>query len=214
MSTSLETIREQYRKDPETPTCPHCGHDLTIETTTSFRTEACENQQCGKHWNIRPTGQCCTTPSFHAVKMVIAGGDIQVKEQCRTCGHTKNNAVGGYSKVERERLPEIDFSAREKSRSAFSEFEYHFRKSKEDFQFKAGQPEWKRKYDEYLQSNEWKEKRLLVLKRDKYLCQADLTNPATQVHHKTYRGVDFTGREPSFELVSLCAVCHAKIHNR
>ena len=52
----------------------------------------------------------------------------------------------------------------------------------------------------------WKIKRLKALKRDNYLCQSCLVNPATDIHHKTY--IHFSN-EPLFDLVSVCGPCHA-----
>ncbi|MEJ8756808.1 hypothetical protein WG947_07380 [Pontibacter sp. H259] len=63
-------------------------------------------------------------------------------------------------------------------------------------------------YDEYLNSDKWKRKRLKVLRRDEYLCQACSTRKAVQVHHKSYR---YVGDEPLFDLVSVCIECHEKI---
>ncbi len=212
---SLQKIREQYAEKQEITKdlrCPHCNGLVTIETTASFRTEACENKGCGKHWDLKPTGICCESPSFHAVKMIIAGGDIQVKEQCENCGHVKKNAVGGFDKAAREALPELNSMARERSRIKLSEFETDFNNKCRTRAFVSGQPEWRRKHGDYMKTAEWRYKRDLVLKRDKYLCQDCLTNPATQVHHKTYRNTDFTGMEPAFDLVSLCRPCHERVH--
>ena len=64
------------------------------------------------------------------------------------------------------------------------------------------------KYRPYLKSKEWKDKRLLVLKRDNYVCQSCLKSKATEVHHLTYKHVF---NEPLFELVSICNPCHVFI---
>lgn len=67
---------------------------------------------------------------------------------------------------------------------------------------------FKDKYIPYLKSKEWKTKRLLVLKRDNYVCQSCLKSKATEVHHLTYKHVF---NEPLFELVSICNPCHTLI---
>jgi 5-methylcytosine-specific restriction endonuclease McrA len=66
-------------------------------------------------------------------------------------------------------------------------------------------------YKEYLKSERWQNKRLKVLERDKYLCQACLRNKATQAHHLTYERVF---DEPLFDLISICTPCHEKLHNK
>jgi hypothetical protein len=66
-------------------------------------------------------------------------------------------------------------------------------------------------YNKYLLTDKWQNKRLKVLQRDKYLCQACLTNKATQLHHLTYERVF---DEPLFDLVSICVPCHDKLHKK
>jgi hypothetical protein len=63
----------------------------------------------------------------------------------------------------------------------------------------------------YLQSDEWKRKRYVVLKRDNWrfvYCGAQ----ATQVHHKRYANRNI-GKEPIEWLVSVCNDCHISKHH-
>lgn len=61
----------------------------------------------------------------------------------------------------------------------------------------------------YLQSDEWKRKRYVVLKRDNWRC-VYCGAPATQVHHLKYaRNI---GKEPIKWLVSVCKSCHDANH--
>jgi len=69
--------------------------------------------------------------------------------------------------------------------------------------------DWWAKYNEYMRSEKWFEKRERILKRDKgkcVLCNKD----ATQVHHNTYER--FGGKERLSDLVSLCKDCHERYH--
>ena len=68
--------------------------------------------------------------------------------------------------------------------------------------------EWLKEHNDYLRSPEWKERRVKVLRRDGYICQACIENPAQEVHHLSY---DHWGNEPLFELVAVCKPCHEKI---
>ena len=70
--------------------------------------------------------------------------------------------------------------------------------------------EWFKSYAVYLNSIEWKQKRLKVLERDRFTCQGCLTNRANEVHHLTYKHVY---NEFLFELISLCKPCHDKLTN-
>jgi hypothetical protein len=66
-------------------------------------------------------------------------------------------------------------------------------------------------YDVYLQSEQWKEKRRLVINRCGGICEGCRKKNVTQVHHLTYRN---WGNEFLFELVGLCYECHQRIHSK
>lgn len=70
---------------------------------------------------------------------------------------------------------------------------------------------WWAEYNKYMKSKAWATKRGLVLQRDNHTCQSCLKNVATQVHHLSYRFVDFLGNEPAFDLMSVCKECHDAI---
>ena len=65
--------------------------------------------------------------------------------------------------------------------------------------------------NQYLQSDEWKRKRYVVLKRDNWRC-VYCGSYATQVHHKRYAKRKI-GKEPIKWLVSVCEECHNSIHH-
>jgi len=62
----------------------------------------------------------------------------------------------------------------------------------------------------YLQSDEWKRKRYVVLRRDNWRCVYCGAH-ATQVHHKRYAKRNI-GKEPIEWLVSICKSCHDSLH--
>jgi hypothetical protein len=64
---------------------------------------------------------------------------------------------------------------------------------------------------EYLQSEAWKRKRFVVLKRDNWKC-VYCGGSATQVHHKKYAKNNI-GSEPIDWLVSVCKPCHDRMHD-
>jgi len=66
-------------------------------------------------------------------------------------------------------------------------------------------------YRSYLQSDEWRRKRYVVLKRDNWRC-VYCGNRATQVHHKRYAKRNI-GKEPIEWLVSVCGDCHNSQHH-
>jgi len=78
--------------------------------------------------------------------------------------------------------------------------------------FEIGRKRRRDYYKDYLQSDEWKRKRYIVLKRDNWRC-VYCGGRATQVHHTKYAKYNI-GREPIDWLVSICKDCHDSIHNQ
>ncbi len=136
------------------------------------------------------------------VRRIKSDGNILVNKQCMECGEHDARA---YKK---ELLP-VDAPLFDEDKK--------FNFLIEEQQNRIEQREFERitwlneKYKPYLQSFKWIKKRDLVLKRDNYICQACLINKANQVHHLTYKNVF---DEPLFELISICKLCHDKIHNK
>lgn len=64
-------------------------------------------------------------------------------------------------------------------------------------------------YQDYLNSDIWKQKRLKVLNRAKFVCERCKKEQATQIHHKTYEHIF---NEPLSDLLAVCADCHRTIH--
>jgi 5-methylcytosine-specific restriction endonuclease McrA len=65
-------------------------------------------------------------------------------------------------------------------------------------------------YRSYLQSDAWKRKRYVVLKRDNWQC-VYCGARATEVHHLKYAKYNI-GKEPIEWLVSVCQDCHKSQH--
>lgn len=68
-------------------------------------------------------------------------------------------------------------------------------------------------YKENLGKQEWKEKRLFVLKRDNFVCQkCHSKSEKLHVHHKIY----IKSRKPwqynDKDLITLCDTCHSWVH--
>lgn len=72
--------------------------------------------------------------------------------------------------------------------------------------------QWRVNYNSYLETPEWKAKRLLVLARDGGKCQAQMNGcriVASEIHHA--HGYELQTDTPLFQLVSICRPCHWKI---
>lgn len=64
-------------------------------------------------------------------------------------------------------------------------------------------------HNEYLRSDQWREKRSKVLSREQGVCQGCMDAQAKHVHHITYKR---WGNELLIDLVGLCETCHARCH--
>lgn len=69
--------------------------------------------------------------------------------------------------------------------------------------------DYKERYREYLNSNEWKKLKRKVIARDNGICCGCGEKRTLDVHHLTY---DRVGNELMTDLISLCSVCHARVH--
>lgn len=64
-------------------------------------------------------------------------------------------------------------------------------------------------YQEYLQTEEWKEKRRLAMLRADFRCQVCNSKGDLNTHHRTYERV---GAERMKDLTVLCDTCHEIFH--
>lgn len=193
--------------------CPTCGNELTIEFTKFFEIHICEH--CFLHTEIIPIKPCCRKPDFHKVRYTSSNNAIHVREQCRNCGLVTSESIGGYNKMEKDRLPGADMVKKNLADTAHGKcwkWLSERRQSGYDALKENYDTYWWQQYKTYLQTSSWKDKRLLALKRDNNTCQCCMLRPATEVHHETYRYVDFKGGEPLFDLISMCEECHDTLH--
>lgn len=72
--------------------------------------------------------------------------------------------------------------------------------------------------DPFYKDRRWIKKRENILKRDNYTCQEckryGNTTPANTIHHIYPLELYFELRFVNKNLISLCAKCHGKMHNR
>lgn len=66
-------------------------------------------------------------------------------------------------------------------------------------------------YRDYLQTDHWKEIRMVMLKRARFSCQLCSAKGELHVHHRTYEN---RGNEQYSDLIVLCADCHGKFHDK
>ena len=78
---------------------------------------------------------------------------------------------------------------------------------------------WWQRYEAYLQTPTWAEKRRMVLRRAHGICEGCGVRKATEVHHRTPYPPGWPGsklwlrHEKLFLLVALCTECHQDLHS-
>jgi hypothetical protein len=65
-------------------------------------------------------------------------------------------------------------------------------------------------YYEYINSQQWKERRQAIMVKYNYTCQICFSD-ANEVHHLTYANLS---REFDFELIPLCKECHNHYYHK
>jgi 5-methylcytosine-specific restriction endonuclease McrA len=142
----------------------------------------------------REWGHACESGGI--VQRILANGAKTYVEQCQICGKSikvwkKQDIQTPYVGVWDESL----ITAWRDTQTRVCE---------------AAKDARRKKYQQYLGSQKWRDKRAKVLNRAHHLCEGCGENRATEVHHLTYANA---GDELLFELVALCSGCHAKAHS-
>lgn len=151
---------------------------------------------------------CCRKPS-HIVTILRHHHDLAfLYYQCTNC----------FGAVKTQPLKAKEYS--EQIRAEFNQWrfeEWKTERKTESNEIYEGikQDNYKKskryKYHQYLLSDDWKEKRKLVMERDNNMCQFCRLLPAVDVHHLHF---DNLFNEPLEDLRSVCLYCYRLIHNK
>ena len=126
----------------------------------------------------------------------------QLRNYCDDCGRM----VGGALKHSLASADTPELSREEATRPERVWREYA---EQRDIEKRRQTEQWRADYEAYLLSPEWDDKRALVLKRSRGICEGCGQVPAAEVHHLTYTHV---GNELLWQLVAVCRNCHARVH--
>jgi len=131
----------------------------------------------------------------------------RLREQCKDCGRLLGRDLS-HSMATPD-TPQLDMAAAQRALDAEEErgrrvwAEYHEQREREN-------EEWWRNYNAYLCTDEWWQRRSLVMDRANEICEGCRTSRATQVHHLTYKHVT---NEFLWELAAICDQCHERVHH-
>jgi hypothetical protein len=76
---------------------------------------------------------------------------------------------------------------------------------------KETKAEWRERYRRHLFSSEWHDIKRKVMERAQNICEGCGDYKATEIHHLSY---EHMGNEFLWEVVAVCADCHARYHGR
>jgi hypothetical protein len=134
----------------------------------------------------------CNNHSLEFVKYICTNGTIQIKKQCLNCGY-KEGGNFPHSVVKNiDKLNIYNKELNEKNNNLTYDLKTSFLQA----------------YQNYLNSETWKAKRLLVLQKYKSKCVLCFQT-ATEIHHLHYVNIF---DEKLTDLICLCSNCHTEIH--
>ena len=136
-------------------------------------------------------------------RRTLATGGVQFVRQCLGCGKATTNPISRTKIENADSLLPFD--------EALDKAGYEVSGETAKAEREQQRQEFFIVYDEYLASDEWEERRQLVMDRAEGLCEGCRKAPAVQVHHLTYEHVF---NELLYELVALCVPCHKRAHEK
>lgn len=149
-----------------------------------------------------PVGTWCKHEGDSGYCVVKDASNLpKIRKQCLICGGIFGPAVAKHAVRQPVPLADLEMFKRitAQRNEAYAHIVEVFTKARRS------------KYHDYLQTDEWRNKRRLVLERENHLCEGCLTARATEVHHLTYEDVR---DEFLFQLVALCRGCHERWHGK
>lgn len=141
-------------------------------------------------------------------KTVNAIGAAVFKRYCKHCGIATTQHLA-HRTVADTTIEPIDNAKREKLIDGYVKARRAELERIASDAANRAQPERRSEYADYLQSDQWRQLRRVVMDRCGEVCEGCRVTAAVDVHHLTYRHV---GREFAFELVGLCRECHDRWH--
>lgn len=133
---------------------------------------------------------------------------MTVNLQCQRCGSGRAAKKALYKL---EELPDFDLEIAVRYRSELTaQFEARQAQWTNEQMTKTG--DWWQKYNDYLNSPNWRLVRNAVLRRDP-ICQKCFFNRSEQAHHLSYESYNKWRITFPVECVGLCFSCHQELHS-
>ena len=152
----------------------------------------------------------CEHKSTRPTRATKSNGVVCVYLQCQRCGERVGNEQPKRN-YDVARLPVFDEALRDRMRRQDSDA----RRAAWEQEQADRSAHWRRRYDDYLRSEHWRQLRRRVIARDSFQCQncfCRVTDGSAHVHHLSYEGFNTVGHSFAFECVTLCRACHEDYH--
>lgn len=140
-------------------------------------------------------------------KRQVRGGTFQWAYQCLQCGRRVSDAIPKAVALSKCVPKPWDGDLEARWNQLVSDAQIRIRES----DWKARNDYWWERYDAYMASPEWRERRSKVFERCRGFCEGCGKAQATHVHHLTY---EHFGEEFLWELKAVCLGCHERVHGR
>ncbi len=149
----------------------------------------------------------CSHEETTRCKKLKSDQQIEIREQCNRCGDKVGHGIrkATMKQLEIDALPIWDDQIGIRRCAERNRFHTETLNREK----KRLLDNWRWRYDNYLESPEWKQRRNLVMLRAQGICEGCRLAQAIDVHHLTYADA---GEEFLFQLVALCRKCHDRWH--
>lgn len=190
MDDDLGYNRAEFVEDPDT------GEVLAVERTIDYSRAIISFNRAE-----------CQHPNTTPYRVRVANGSVQVRNCCVDCGERVGTAL---PQKDRAWVASLGWQPEEhatsyKARRDAQRRELLLELARRQY---AERGRLTKSYSEYIKSEAWRARRVLVLKRCGGICEGCGVKKATEVHHSTY---EHLFSEFLFELLGLCHSCHEQI---
>ena len=139
----------------------------------------------------------CHSKNIHVVRYIISNGTSQYRYQCMDCGCVDSVSIKRSSIPDDVEVPLLNQELRD----------CYYDNNAKDFENYYGII-----YEEYINSDEWKDKREKCFESKGRKCAICGREQGLHLHHLNYNSLGHEEENNFADIVPLCSICHEKIH--
>lgn len=156
----------------------------------------------------RMESHVCSEKTIAIRKRTLSNDTTAHYRQCMECGR----APGAVKKPTQGICDDFDENLKDQRWRDLA----RLKEIRKEMQRAIDSDAWHSAYIEYRKTQAWRDKKNLVMKRSRGLCEGCGIKSAEVVHHITYDHVGHVEPEGEFlfELLAVCISCHSRIHKK